>query len=49
MEPPIFQNFNLIPSLSVVDNVALPMTFLGLSASKRKERAIEILEYLNIK
>lgn len=45
----IFQNFNLIPSLSVIDNVALPMTFLGLSAGKRKERATEILEYLNIK
>lgn len=45
----IFQNFNLIPSLTVIDNVALPMTFLGLTGTKRKERAQEILEYLNIK
>ncbi len=44
----IFQNFNLIPSLSVIDNVALPMTFLGLSGEKRKQRAMDILKYLNI-
>lgn len=45
----IFQNFNLIPTLSVLDNVALPMTFLGLSTSKRHERATEILDYMGIK
>ena len=44
----IFQNFNLIPSLSVADNVALPMTFLGISLGKRKKRVKEILDYLNI-
>lgn len=44
----IFQNFNLIPSLSVADNVSLPMTFLGLSSKKRREQAMKILEYLNI-
>jgi putative ABC transport system ATP-binding protein len=44
----VFQNFNLIPSLSVMDNVALPMTFLGLTAEKRKKRTLEILKYLNI-
>ena len=40
----IFQNFNLIPSLSVMDNISLPMTFLGISADKRKERTNEILK-----
>jgi len=44
----IFQNFNLIPSLSVADNIALPMTFLGISAERRKKRTAEILNYLNI-
>jgi len=44
----IFQNFNLIPSLSVIDNVTLPMTFLGISVQKRKEQALDILRYLNI-
>jgi len=44
----IFQNFNLIPSLSVADNITLPMTFLGLSLEKRRQQASEILKYLNI-
>jgi putative ABC transport system ATP-binding protein len=45
----IFQNFNLIPSIKIVDNVTLPMAFLGISIEKRKERAMVILERLGIK
>ncbi|MBI2024219.1 ABC transporter ATP-binding protein [Candidatus Giovannonibacteria bacterium] len=44
----IFQNFNLIPSIKNIDNVTLPMAFLGISASKRTERAHEIFSRLNI-
>ena len=44
----VFQNFNLIPSISNIDNVALPMAFLGISAEKRQKKAMEILERLDI-
>lgn len=40
----IFQNFNLIPTLKIVDNVMLPMAFLGASLEKRRKRAMEILD-----
>lgn len=44
----IFQQFNLIPSLTVVDNVALPMTFIGVPYEKRREEAHKILARLNM-
>lgn len=44
----IFQGFNLIPSIKNIDNIALPMAFLGISPEKRKERALEILGRLGI-
>lgn len=39
----IFQQFNLIESMTARENVALPMLFRGVSARERKERAAEIL------
>lgn len=45
----VFQQFNLIPSLTVVNNVALPMAFLGISQEKRTEEAMKLLERLSIK
>lgn len=45
----VFQQFNLIPSISVLDNVALPMAFLGISFSRRKEEALKLLDRLGIK
>jgi len=45
----IFQSFNLLPSLKVIDNVMLPMAFIGVSSKKRKERALYLLERLGIK
>ena len=45
----IFQQFNLIPSITVVDNVALPMAFFGISQKRRREEATNLLDRLNIK
>lgn len=44
----VFQQFNLIPSISVLDNVALPMAFLGISLERRRTEAQKLLERLNI-
>jgi putative ABC transport system ATP-binding protein len=39
----IFQTFNLIPVLTARENVALPMTFLGVPSVERHEKAAELL------
>lgn len=39
----IFQQFNLIGTLSALDNVALPMMFQRVPAEKRRKRAAELL------
>ncbi|MBU1144388.1 MAG: ATP-binding cassette domain-containing protein [Firmicutes bacterium] len=39
----IFQSHNLIPHLSVLQNVEMGMTLSGVSSSERKQRAIEVL------
>ncbi|MEK7211305.1 MAG: ABC transporter ATP-binding protein [Patescibacteria group bacterium] len=39
----IFQSFNLIYSLNVMDNVALPQTFVNIPFKKRRESALELL------
>lgn len=44
----IFQQFNLIPTLTVKENVILPMTLQGLSERERSEKADKILERLNL-
>jgi putative ABC transport system ATP-binding protein len=40
----IFQAFNLIGDLTVYENVELPLTYRGLSATERKRRVTEALE-----
>lgn len=40
----IFQQFNLLPSLTVLDNVALPMSFLGISVERRKKEGLKLLD-----
>lgn len=42
----VFQSFNLMPRMSLLDNVALPMVYSGISAKDRKERALEALKKL---
>lgn len=44
----VFQNFNLFPRLTVLDNVIRPLIYSGLERSKRKELANPILEKLGI-
>ena len=44
----VFQQFNLISNLTVLNNVALPMAFLGISEKKRREEAMKILKRLMI-
>ncbi len=44
----VFQSFNLIDELNVFENVELPLTYLGISASERKERVNEMLKRMNI-
>ena len=44
----IFQTFNLMPSLSALENVMLPMTFQGVPKDRREKRAKELLESVNL-
>lgn len=45
----VFQSYNLITHLSIVDNVELGMTLSGVSSSERKTKAIEALEKVGLK
>lgn len=44
----IFQQFNLLNTLTAIENVMLPMTFQGISERKRKERARKLLEMVDL-
>lgn len=44
----VFQTFNLIPSLSALENVMLPMTFQGVDRDDRVKRAKELLERVQL-
>lgn len=44
----VFQNYNLIPNLTALENVMIPMEFAHVAAKERKERAIKILEQVGI-
>ncbi len=44
----VFQTFNLLPRLSALENVALPLVYAGLSKSKRLERAEEVLSAVGL-
>lgn len=40
----VFQNFNLLPRMTALRNVEIPMLYAGVSAQERQERAREALE-----
>jgi len=44
----VFQNYNLIPNLTAIENVMLPMEFSHTPANDRRERAIQLLEEVGI-
>ena len=45
----VFQRFNLIPTLTAVENVTLPMIFQGTSARQREERGMMLLTHFGLK
>lgn len=44
----VFQSFNLIDELNVEENVALPLTYIGVKKAERHERTAQLLKKLNI-
>ncbi len=44
----VFQFFNLIPSLTVMENIELPLALAGVAKPKRKERVMELLSYFGL-
>ncbi len=44
----IFQGFNLLPKLSALENVELPMIYQGVRAAERKKRAVAALERVGL-
>jgi putative ABC transport system ATP-binding protein len=44
----IFQSFNLVPTMSATDNVALAMMFAGVPRAERDRRASELLEAMGL-
>ena len=44
----IFQAFNLIPDLSVLDNIEVPLRYRGMKAAERKQRAMQALERVGL-
>ncbi|MGE5518847.1 MAG: ABC transporter ATP-binding protein [Candidatus Dadabacteria bacterium] len=44
----VFQQFNLLPRLTALENVALPLVYAGISKKDRNQRAMEVLEKVNL-
>jgi putative ABC transport system ATP-binding protein len=44
----IFQGFNLLPTLSALDNTSLPLIYQGMGGSERRERAMEALKKVGL-
>ena len=45
----IFQQYNLIPKLTVQENVELPLLYAGVDSSERRERALKSLERVGLR
>jgi putative ABC transport system ATP-binding protein len=44
----VFQQFNLLPRLTAAENVALPLVYAGMSKKDRMEKAMQVLEMVNL-
>ncbi len=44
----VFQSFNLLPKLTSIENVELPMVYGGVSSSQRRKKAMEALEIVGL-
>lgn len=44
----IFQHFNILPALTVLENITLPLMPLGVGPAQRKQRAERLMEMLGI-
>ncbi len=45
----VFQSYNLLPRLNVLDNVALPLAYKGMAPVRRAKRASDILERVGMR
>ncbi len=44
----VFQVFNLLPNMNILENVELPLMYAGVHKKKRKQRASEVLEQVGL-
>lgn len=44
----VFQAFNLLPRMNILENVELPMTYAGVPAKQRRERALSALDKVGL-
>jgi putative ABC transport system ATP-binding protein len=44
----VFQQFNLLPRLTALENVALPLVYAGVSKKARTEKALHVLDMVNL-
>ncbi len=44
----VFQQFNLLPRLTAAENVALPLVYAGMNRKLRTEKAMQVLEMVNL-
>jgi putative ABC transport system ATP-binding protein len=44
----VFQQFNLLPRLTALENVALPLIYAGLNKKQRNEKALHVLDLVNL-
>src|ERR1044072_4791523 len=44
----VFQQFNLLPRLTALENVALPLVYAGMTKKQRNEKAMHVLDLVHL-